>query len=68
MIERQKLDGRMATIAYLNEDFTPGDRDAPYAKVIFDDGNMLFLILETHAKTKDVKLSTTDRAFLRGLT
>ena len=44
MIERQIVDGRPATIAYLNTDMTPSDfRDAPLVKIIFDDGETRWL-------------------------
>jgi len=44
MIERQTINGRPATVAYMTADFVPADKDtAPYAKVLFDDGEMLLL-------------------------
>lgn len=45
MIERQTIDGREATIAYYTENFEPtDDLGAPhYAKVLFDDGEMIIL-------------------------
>lgn len=44
MIERQKVDGRDATVAYLNLDMEPTTvDDAELVKVIFDDGQILFL-------------------------
>ncbi len=44
MIERQTLDGRNATVAYLKDDFTPTEfAEATLLKVIFDDGEILFL-------------------------
>lgn len=51
MIERQTIDGREATIAYLDADFNPVDKDTPghYAKILFDDGDMLLLRSQTAA-------------------
>jgi hypothetical protein len=47
MIERQTIDGRDATIAYLTNKFAPATADtAQYVKVIFDDGEMLFLVTD----------------------
>ena len=44
MIERQTIDGRDASVAYLTNKFAPATADtAQYAKVLFDDGDMLFL-------------------------
>lgn len=44
MIEKQTIDGREAMVAYLNQDFTPASKDDWYlAKVIFDDGQVVFL-------------------------
>jgi hypothetical protein len=44
MIERQTIDGREATVQYLNEDLTPSnDRNAPVVRVVFDDGESLWL-------------------------
>lgn len=45
MIERQSIDGRLATIAYFGPDFAPVDKTVPghYAKVLFDDGEMVIL-------------------------
>jgi hypothetical protein len=46
MIERQTINGREATIAYIDRDFNPVDKDTPghIAKVVFDDGEVLFLL------------------------
>lgn len=45
MIERQTIDGRDATIAYLTDKFAPATADtAQYVKVVFDDGEMFFLL------------------------
>ena len=45
MIERQTIDGREATIAYLTAAFEPaGKDDAALVKVIFDDGEQMFLV------------------------
>ena len=44
MIERQTINGRGATVAYMTDAFEPADKaTAPYAKVLFDDGEMLLL-------------------------
>jgi hypothetical protein len=44
MIERQTIDGRDATIAYLTNKFAPATADtAQYVKVLFDDGELFFL-------------------------
>lgn len=44
MIERQVIDGRPATVAYLTANFEPADADsAELVKVIFDDGETLML-------------------------
>ena len=47
MIERQTIDGRDATIAYLTNKFAPATADtAQYVKVVFDDGEMFFLLTD----------------------
>jgi hypothetical protein len=44
MIERQTIDGRNATIAYITDKFAPATAStAHYVKVSFDDGETLFL-------------------------
>jgi hypothetical protein len=44
MIERQTINGRPATIAYLDSAFNPASKDdAAFAKLNFDDGEMIFL-------------------------
>lgn len=44
MIEQQTIDGREATIAYMDMDWNPvGKDDAELVKIVFDDGEMLFL-------------------------
>lgn len=44
MIEQQIIDGRPATVAYINGDFTPAGKSAPaLVKVLFDDGEVVFL-------------------------
>lgn len=44
MIERQTIDGRDASIAYLTNKFAPATADtAQYVKVLFDDGGMILL-------------------------
>jgi hypothetical protein len=46
MIQRQKVSGRMATVAYIDEAFQPKPKDeATHAKVSFDDGDVAFLDL-----------------------
>ena len=43
-VERQKVDGRQAVISYMTEDFAPADiDDATLVKVMFDDGEIVFL-------------------------
>jgi hypothetical protein len=43
MIERQTIDGRAATVAYLYDGFEPADkRDFDLVKIIFDDGQTVF--------------------------
>jgi hypothetical protein len=47
MIERTMVSGRPATVAYINRDFTPADKtNWELAKVLFDDGEMVFLTNE----------------------
>jgi hypothetical protein len=54
MIERQTVDGREATIAYMTADFEPADKDdAELIKVLFDDGDIAFLVPKK-AEDKDV--------------
>jgi hypothetical protein len=44
MIERQTIEGRGATVAYLDRDFEPaGKDDWSLAKIIFDDGEIVFV-------------------------
>ena len=44
MIERQIVNGRPATVAYLTNAFEPADADtAQCIKVLFDDGDVVFL-------------------------
>lgn len=46
MIQRQQVNGRMATVAYIDEAFQPKPKDeATHAKVTFDDGDVAFLDL-----------------------
>src|SRR5262249_31947815 len=43
-IQRQTINGRKATVAYIKRDFTPvSPADAEMAKVVFDDGDVIFL-------------------------
>lgn len=43
MIERQTINGREATVAYLTQDWQPADRDNWYlVKIIYDDGEVVF--------------------------
>jgi hypothetical protein len=45
MIERTEIDGKKASVAYLNKDFTPATKDDyELVKVLFDDGNMMFAV------------------------
>jgi len=44
MIERQEIDGKPATVASIEADFTPCEPDeAEPVKVVFDDGTMIML-------------------------
>jgi hypothetical protein len=44
MIEKQTIDGREASVAYLTQDFEPAGKEDWYlAKVIFDDGEVVFV-------------------------
>lgn len=50
MIERTTIEGRAATVAYIKRDFTPADKDTwEYAKVLFDDGEMVLLASPTYS-------------------
>ncbi|MHB1330305.1 MAG: hypothetical protein ACYC2K_19065 [Gemmatimonadales bacterium] len=43
MIERDVIDGRPATVAYIDLEFNPVDKDkATFCKIIFDDGDVIF--------------------------
>lgn len=43
-IEQRTVDGRQATVCYLNSDFDPAERaDATMAKIIYDDGDVAFI-------------------------
>jgi hypothetical protein len=56
MIERQTIDGKDATVAYLSADFTPVDADkAELIKIIYDDGNVVFA---TPMKSEDQNVNT----------
>ena len=45
MIERQKVQGRAATVAYLNDSMELVDKaKATLIKILFDDGNMVFAV------------------------
>jgi len=45
MIERTEVDGRPATVAYITGDFQPATKeDWELAKIIFDDGEVVFLV------------------------
>jgi len=44
MIERTEVDGKPATVAYIDDKFQPVEKDqAVYIKVLFDDGEQLML-------------------------
>jgi hypothetical protein len=46
MIERDLIDGRDATVAYLTFDFRPVDKHAAdLAKVVYDDGDVEWIAL-----------------------
>lgn len=43
MIEQVTIDGKKATVAYLNDDMTPATKeDHTLVKVIFEDGTLMF--------------------------
>ena len=45
MIKRETIDGREAFVAYLTRDMEPaGEDDADLIKIIFDDGQVMFLM------------------------
>jgi hypothetical protein len=52
MIERTKVEGREAMVAYMDEDWNPVDdkADAALIKIIFDDGEIRFAV---PAKSED---------------
>ena len=57
MIERQKIEGRDATVAYLTADFAPASADtAALVKVIYDGGEM---VVSTFWKSILVKRQVT---------
>ncbi len=44
MLEKTIINGRHATVAYLNRDMSPATKDKhQLVKVIFDDGEIVFL-------------------------
>lgn len=43
MIERMEVQGKPAYVIWLNDDMSAGDRHAPLAKVIWDDGGMALM-------------------------
>jgi hypothetical protein len=58
MIERQTIDGREAIVAYLkmgdNDMWQPADRDdAEMIKIIFDDGEHMWLNASTEVEDED---------------
>jgi len=49
-IERTTVSGRKATVAYIRDDFTPTTPEkATLAKVLFDDGDIVFLSMARDA-------------------
>ena len=63
MIEKTEVDGRKATVAYINDDCEPCDKDeATLAKVIFDDGDTLWLSMK---KAEPESGKAEDRVFRR---
>ncbi len=45
MIRRETVDGRSAIVAYITEEWEPAKpENATMAKVIFDDGDVMFLL------------------------
>ena len=56
MIERTTIEGRAATVAYIKRNYTPADKDTwEYAKVLFDDGEMILLSAEAPQKPTTFK-------------
>ena len=54
MIERRQIDGKQSTVAYLNNDFEPCDpEDAELVKVIFDNGDVLWLTANGSRESMD---------------
>jgi len=55
VIERQTINGRGVVIAYLTEDFQPASKKkAPLAKLVFDDGEIVFLRIPQEPATTTV--------------
>ena len=56
MIKRETINGRQATVCYMLDDFTPVDTpaEATLVKVVFDDGNVLFLVPADPVQKEDI--------------
>jgi hypothetical protein len=51
MIEQQTIGGRAATVSYLTRDFGPAGRDDfDFAKIVFDDGDVVFVVREPYGQ------------------
>jgi hypothetical protein len=47
MIEHREIDGRPASVVYLDEDMAPAERDdATIVKILFDDGEIKWLVAD----------------------
>lgn len=59
MIEQQTIDGRSATISYFDDQFNPVDdlSQPHFAKVLFDDGEMLILSSDGTAEPEPAESS-----------
>lgn len=62
MMIRAKVEGREATIVYINERFEPvSDKEATRAKILFDDGEIWFMKLDSE-KTMTTTLHVYEQA------
>ncbi len=51
IVERKILDGRPASVTYLDMQFKPVERSkSVMAKVCFDDGEQMFMVTEAESK------------------
>lgn len=61
MIERQTIDGRDVTVAYLTRDWQPATKDNhDLAKLLFDDGEMILLTGNSDDPDKFLREHATD--------